>query len=143
MRRDSLTGDLDTIGVTGGDRLARRYLDAEPLERPAGGRRRLLRETRKNSRSSFNQHDPRAGRVDVAKIMDQGSPRELRDRPRKLHTGRPGTDQHKIEQPAAFIRTVANFRGLESAEDLLANGERIGECLDAGREFLPIVVTEI
>src|SRR6516162_4737660 len=136
MRRDSLTGDLDTTGVTGGDRLARRYLDAEPLERPAGGGRRLLRETRKNSRSSFNQHDPRAGRVDVAKIMDQGSPR-------KLHTRRPGTDQHEIEQPAAFIRIVANFRGLESAEDLLANGERIRERLDAGRELLPIVVTEI
>src|SRR5215468_2852296 len=101
MRRDSLAGDLDTIGVTGGDRLARRYLDAEPLERPAGGGRRLLRETRKNSRSSFNQHDPRAGRVDVAKIMDQGSLRELRDRPRKLHTRRPGTNQHEIEQPAA------------------------------------------
>src|SRR5215471_31296 len=143
MRRDSLAGDLDTIGVTGGDCLARRYLDAEPLERPAGGGRRSLREIWQDPRSSFDQDNARAGRGDVAKIMDQGSLRKLRDRPRELHTRRPGTDQHEIEQPAAFIRIVANFRGLESAEDLLANGQRIGERLDAGREFLPIVVTEI
>ena len=54
--------------------------------------------------------------------MDQRSLRELRDGSRKLHTRRSGSDQDEVEQPAAFIRIVANFRALESAEDLLANG---------------------
>ena len=79
----------------------------------------------------------------MAKIMDQGRLRKLRNCPCELNTRRSGADQHEVEQSAAFTRIVANFRCLESPKDLLANGQRIGECLDAGRKFLPFIVTEI
>src|SRR5262249_867670 len=142
-RCDPPTARPDTVRITGGGPPAPRYLTAQRFRSAGGGGRRSLRESRENLRSSFNQDDPSARRIDVAKIMDQGNLRELRNGSGKLHTRRSGTNQDEVEQPAAFIRIVANFRGLESREDPLANGQRIEECLDAGREFLPIIVTEI
>src|SRR5262249_46971553 len=56
----------------------------------------------------LDQNNPSVGRIDMAKIVNQGGLRELGDGAGEFHAGRAGADDHKIEQSTALARLLRN-----------------------------------
>ena len=121
-------------------------VDAD-LRQPAG---RLLAqvppERGQDLRRGVEQQDPRARRVDVAKVVSQGAVRELGDLPGHLDPGCARADDDEGEQPVDLIG-VAGDRGnlgpLERAENPPAQLQRVVDVLHPGGEPGEVVVAEV
>src|SRR5262249_5054980 len=91
----------------------------------------------------LDQDDPRFRRIDPAKIVDQGCLCQLSNGAGKFNAGRARTDQHEIQQTTALALLRRDLGSLEGDEHTLANSERVGQRLDAGREAFPFWMAEI
>src|SRR5262249_7943617 len=111
----------DTVGVAVRNSLARPDLHSEPLQGLLGGSRHLLGKAGQESGPGLDQNNPSVGRIDMAKIVNQGGLRELGDGASEFHARRAGADDHKIEQSTALARLLRNLRCLEGGEHNMAN----------------------
>ena len=129
--------------VDTGDLAARSHVDPElhQLLPCALGQRR--HERAEHPVGAFHQHDPRASGVDASELFRQGVVRDLDHRAGHLDTGRARAD-HDEGHPGFAQRLVGATLGvLERADDARADAEGIGQGLEAGRVFGPVVMTEV
>ncbi len=122
---------------------ARLHLYAQPGERLRGLAREVLRERREHPRGAVDEEDPRLLRVDRAEVVPQGLPRDLADRAGQLHAGRPRADDDE-RQPGAPPGRIGEALGdLEGVEDLVPDGERLFDALQARRPLAPFLMPVI
>ena len=110
---------------------------------PRGVGGQAFGKTRQDSRAGLDQHDPRGGRIDVAEFRFQGVAGDFGDGAGHLDPGRSAADDHEGGQGGIRLAFAGQFGAFEGGEDAPADGERVLDALQAGREGFPIVVAEI
>src|SRR5262249_59248427 len=105
--------------------------------------RDLRAKPRKPAWSRLDQHDARLTRVDVAEVLWQRELRQFGDGAGELDAGRARADDGKGEQRLAPLGIAFAFGTLEGDQDAAAQRGGVFQGLEAGRERLPFVMTEI
>ena len=113
------------------DLRSKHHLDALALERAAGGLAQRRDKSSKNMRRRFYKHHADLVYVELAVILAQDEPDQLRDRPCHLDAGRPSPDDREAEQRPAPVGVARPARGFKPREDAVAQREALVEIFQA------------
>ena len=119
------------------------HLDAQILQllHRAGGQ--VFGETGKDALIALHQNDAGARRIDVPEILREGVARDLGDRSRHFHTGRSATDDDEGHRGGLRCFVGDFLRVFEGQQQTPPDFHGVLETLQARREFLPFVMSEI
>src|SRR5438067_5278711 len=91
----------------------------------------------------FYKHHPDLVCVEVAIVLAQDEPDELRDRACHLDAGRSSADDGKSQLPATQLRVLRPARGFELGKDPIADGETLVQVLEAHGLLGEVEVAEV
>src|SRR6266568_1133385 len=94
-------------------------------------------------RCCLNKHHPNLVYVEVAVVLAQNEPDQLRDRARRLDAGRSTADDHKRQQLPPAIRVVGPTRRFELGENVIPNRQAFVEVLQSHRVLRQRSVAEV
>ena len=119
------------------------HFDAELFQLLHRARGQVFRKTGKDALLALHQNHARTGRIDVPEILLERVARDLGNRSRHFHAGRTATDDDEGHRGrlGGFVRDF--FRVFEGQQKTPADFHRVLEALQARREFLPFVMSEI
>ena len=118
-------------------------LDSDLLEGPLRSLRERLGEGAQDARAAFDQDDARLGRIDETEVASDGLPGDLRERARQLDARGAAADHDEGEQGPLLRAVLLALGRLIGQEHAAPDLQGILECLEAGREGLPLAVAEV
>ena len=100
-------------------------LDPEIVQLLHGALRQVLGKRREDPRPGFEQMHLGGRRVDGPKVALEREPRELRQRPGHLDSGRPAADDDEAEELRATLQACLALGELEREEYALTDLDRV------------------
>ena len=100
-------------------------------------------EGRQQSRPGFDQHHPGRPGIYRAKVGGQRPAGEFSDGAGQFHAGWTAADYDETQEALALLRVDFDLGLLESQQDISAQQGGVVDALETGREFRPVVMSEI
>ena len=118
-------------------------LDSQTIELFLRAAREVFGIGRKNARSTFNQQNVRARRIDGAKFVGQGVAADFGQSAGQFDSRRAAADNHEVEWRRAFAGGGLALGQFEGEQHAAADFQRIFNRLESGSKGLPLVVSEV
>ncbi len=97
-----------------------------------------------HARPGLDQQHARLARIDVAEFVGQRVARDLRQRAREFHAGRPAADHREGEAGIALgVESVVASARSKASRMRRRIDEGVVQVLEPGREALPFIVAEV
>ena len=119
------------------------HFDAELFELPLRAGGKFRRQMSEDSRTGFNQDDPRLGGINPPKIAFQDVPGQFRKRAGELNAGRAAAHDDDGHQPVVFGHIGCVFRFFERQQDVPPDAQRVVQGFQTGGTLLPFGVPEV